>query len=322
MTATKRKPRGYWTPENVRNEIQKLAEGRDELSATVIHKNYNTLYMKAREYYGNWESALTASGLVAEEYTRQRSKTYWTPERVYHEIQTLSLNGHDLSVTTIEKEYSSLYKKAREYYGNWEAALTSSGLVAEDYIRQRSKGYWTAEQVCKDIRGIAEEGGDLSATAVGKEHSSLYTNAKVIFGDWRVALDESGLNSDDIYRQGIRVDWTYLTIIQEIQRREYEGLGLSAAVVQQDNGGLYAAARTQFGGWREALTESGMNGDDHYRERPKGYWTADTVKKELQERKDKGLTLNVSNVKKEDSSLVSNTYKHIGGWKKALTLLN
>lgn len=308
----------YGTPESVCIAIQELVDAGGDLSATAVRNENPSLYNKASIYYGNWETVLTASGLVATDYIRQRSKGFWTPGQVCIEIQNLAASGADLSVTEIVKENSSLYTKAREVYGNWESALTASGLVAKDYTRQHSHGYWTEERVCNAIKERAESGRDLTATAVMNEHLSLYTGATTVYGGWAKGLEASGINPKEVYKNKLPVSWTKDTLIEEIQRREHEGLGLTTGVVQKEDGGLYSTARKHFGGWREAIQASGLNDDDYFKNRPHGYWTAETTKKALQERKDAGLSFSREDVVRDDSALALNVTKYLGGWSAEL----
>lgn len=251
----------------------------------------------------------------------RKPRGYWTPETVIQEILLRKEQGLGLSVTAIEKDDSNMYKMARKYHGGWKEALVASGLDAEQYARKRPQGFWTPEQVRVEIQKIEATGGDLSVTAVLKDYSSLYVNANTIYGSWQAALEASGINPNEVYRQIPWGHWTQETIVNEIQRRGQEGLGLSTTVVQKEKGTLYSAAVSHFGGWGEALTASGLNIGDHYLKRPNGYWTIETVLEELQAIKDSGLSLERDDVHEYDSTLVNNVNKYLGDWKIALEKL-
>lgn len=185
------KPRGYWTPERVCIDIQKRISDGEDLSATVVRMENRSLYNNARKCHGNWESALTASGLFAKDYVRMRTKRekgFWTPETTCSEIQKRAEAGEMLTVKEVSREDSSLVHMAKEFYGNWETALTASGLVAKDYMVSRARRSWSEETVKNEIQKRKDAGLSLEREDVLKDDRTLVNKATKYFGVWEIAI--------------------------------------------------------------------------------------------------------------------------------------
>jgi hypothetical protein len=92
---------------------------------------------------------------------------------------------------------------------------------------------------------------------VAKEHSALYHRACKIFGSWREALKESGINYEKARNNK---KWSREKIAKEINRLHHEGKSLRPSQLR-NNGGvkLLSAAEYHFGSWRRAVEVSGFN---------------------------------------------------------------
>ncbi|TFG74714.1 MAG: hypothetical protein E4H21_10355 [Thermodesulfobacteriales bacterium] len=94
-------------------------------------------------------------------------------------------------------------------------------------------------------------------TNVAKEHSALYHRACKVFGSWREALKESGI---DYEKARNHKKWTREKIAKRINRLHNEGKSLRPSQLR-NNGGvkLLSAAEYHFGSWRRAVEVSGCN---------------------------------------------------------------
>ncbi len=63
---SRRKPRGYWTPDNVVSEIL----GLKELHSNSVRSRHVALYAAALRAFGSWEKAVKAAGFDYEETRR------------------------------------------------------------------------------------------------------------------------------------------------------------------------------------------------------------------------------------------------------------
>jgi hypothetical protein len=89
---------------------------------------------------------------------------------------------------------------AVRYFGSWQAAIESAGLNYEEIHKYK---VWTKERILDRIRELHQQGEDLSwrhvslrldpalaASAVKKNH----------FGSWQEALEQAGLDYEQIRR--------------------------------------------------------------------------------------------------------------------------
>ena len=92
---------------------------------------------------------------------------------------------------------------------------------------------------------------------VAKEHSALYHKACKVFGSWREALKESGINYEKARNHK---KWSREKIVKGIIRLHDEGKSLRPSQLR-NNGGvkLVSAAEYHFGSWRRAVEVSGYN---------------------------------------------------------------
>jgi hypothetical protein len=92
---------------------------------------------------------------------------------------------------------------------------------------------------------------------VAKEHSLIYHRACKIFGSWREALKESGINYEKARNNK---KWSREKIAKEINRLHHEGKSLRPSQLR-NNGGVkvLSAAEYHFGSWRRAVEVSGCN---------------------------------------------------------------
>ena len=92
---------------------------------------------------------------------------------------------------------------------------------------------------------------------VAKEHSALYHRACKIFGSWREALKESGIDYEEARD---RKKWSREKIIKAINRLNHEGKSLRPSQLRNKGGiKLLSAAEYHFGSWRRAVEVSGCN---------------------------------------------------------------
>lgn len=91
---------------------------------------------------------------------------------------------------------------------------------------------------------------------VAKEHSALYHRACKVFGSWREALKESGINYEKARNNK---KWSREKIVKTINRLHHEGKSLRPSQLR-NNGGvkLLSAAEYHFGSWRRAVEYSGL----------------------------------------------------------------
>src|SRR5581483_11963253 len=82
---------------------------------------------------------------------------------------------------------------------------------------------WTREKLIEAIQELHRQGVDLSPTAIQKTHSALFSSARSRshFGNWRDAVEMSGLHYDEIKR--VKQRWSKNEILRLIRQHHERG---------------------------------------------------------------------------------------------------
>src|SRR5437588_1352317 len=159
-----------------------------------------------------------------------------------------------------------------------------------------------------------EAGENLNYAAVAQEQVALLRAATRYFGSWRLAVEFSGLNYDDIRRYKT---WSRARIIERIRELHEKGEDLSWRHVSTQVDPQLAAAATKrkhFGSWRNAVAAAGLDYGTirRYRE-----WDETTITQRLQELNEQGIDLNAKNIEEYDITLITAARRRFDSWDKA-----
>ena len=131
-----------------------------------------------------------------------------------------------------------------------------------------------AERIKSEIENIYRF-DDKKPVNIAKEYSKLYIRACRIFGSWRNALEECGLDYESARNHK---KWNRKKICKEITKLKEKGISLRPSVLRQKcMTDLLSAAEYHFGSWRRAVETCGFeysfgrersngNGNGHYKE--------------------------------------------------------
>ena len=116
-----------WNKEQVRSEINSLAQQHIDLSSKNIQQSHKALYMAALKRFDSWEKALEYSGI---KYDSVRIRQRPSPELLKKEIQSLYSSGENLSYTNMRKKHQFLLSHATRKLGqgSWEKARRVCGI--------------------------------------------------------------------------------------------------------------------------------------------------------------------------------------------------
>lgn len=321
MAKQKRKPKGYYTKETIREELQARKDAGLGLKSLDANREFGGLYKAAKRVYGSYEAALAEIGMELE--GKRRPNGYFTAETVLTEIQRRDNQGLSLHAKKIVDEEGGLYDAAKNFYGNWVDAVESAGIdVGKKGLRRHKRynknGVWTKETLMQSIKELDEQGVKLSMVNIREIHGTLVAQASILYGGWYNALKASGVDADSVQALRAVQQWTKELVVEGIQQRENEGKSNLHGVVGKEDANLYSAARRYYGTWEEAVKESGLNIKDYLVRGAKGYWEEATVIREIQAREGKGLSLEPSVILAEDRALYENARVYCGGYRQAL----
>lgn len=211
----------------------------------------------------------------------------WTPELVIDRINERRAAGLPLSTDIMNRTCGPLFGAGKRLFGSWTAALSAAGIDPKTVRAQAGeKQRWSTDIIIERIREHAAAGRDLSAHRMSAVDSPLVASAPRYCGSWEDALRMAGFDPD-----GIRLyqKWTPERVTARIQQLHRERADLSDLSAQAYDAGLYGAAQTHYGGWRQAIEASGV---DYSRvRRINEDWTRERVVDELKRMHGYGVNL-------------------------------
>jgi hypothetical protein len=180
----------------------------------------------------------------------------WDKEAIAGEILRRYHAQQDLSYSGMSRENLPLLRAAVRHFGNWQVAIEFAGL---NYEEIRKYKVWTKERIVERIRELHQQGEDLSwrhvslqidpalaASAVKKNH----------FGSWQAALEQAGLDYEQIRRYQ---EWDTEKVLGQVRDLNGRGERLNAKRMEKEDIRLLTAARRRFPSWNRTLSEAGLD---------------------------------------------------------------
>jgi hypothetical protein len=183
----------------------------------------------------------------------------WSKEIIAGEILRRYHTGQDLSYSALSRENLPLLRAATGRFGNWRTAIEFVGL---DYEQIRKYKIWTRERILARIGELHRRGEDLSWSHVSRRLDPALAAAairKCRFGSWKAALEQAGLDYEQIRRY---LDWSEEAVLEQVRARHAGGEPLNARGMEQENIRLLTAARRRFPSWDRALSAAGLDQRD------------------------------------------------------------
>lgn len=236
--------RRTWTVERVVKTIHRLDRQGVTLNYASVHKIDGGLPQAARKLLGSWNDALHAAGYDPDQIRANRRP--WTREEIIDLIQSRAAAGLPVAsykVTPLSAEIAS-----RRIFGSWKAALRAAGVPNPSV----EFPVWTKVTVIEGILLRQQAGEALHCFAAAHQVPRLYDAARRLFGSWREALEEAGIDPDTVRRR--RRPYTKADIITHLKC--HAGTGRRAGDHPES---IVRAARRLFGSWREALRAAGIS---------------------------------------------------------------
>lgn len=155
--------------------------------------------------------------------------------------------------------YPKVHAAALRLFGSWKGAIAACGL---NYAMVRRYRSWSKEQVCHEIKSLAERRIDLSSKNIQLTQKALYMAAIKRFGSWEKALENSGIEYDSVR---MRKHPTAEYLKEAIRSLYSQGENLSYTNMRKNH--LYLLShgirKLGQGSWAKARNACGIN--DNYR---------------------------------------------------------
>jgi hypothetical protein len=180
----------------------------------------------------------------------------WDGDVIVREILCRYQARQDLSHAGVSEDNPALLRAAQRYFGSWRAAIEFAGLNYEEIRRYK---VWTKDRIIERIRELHQQGKDLSWGHVSlRLDPALAASAtkKCHFGSWRAALEQAGLDYEQIRRYQ---DWNHEKVLTQMHELYERGERLNAKRMAQEEIRLITAARRRFSSWERTLSEAGLD---------------------------------------------------------------
>lgn len=184
---------------------------------------------------------------------------------------------------------------------------------------------WSNEAIVAAIRARARAGESLAPGATRKASGRLLAAATYHFGTWRAAVEAAGFDYHAILalskqatvrRRREKGFWDTARVLAAIRATARAGKPLNSLAVQNEDGGLVAAAIRHVGSWARAVElATGRAYEEVRRNHP---WSAVEVLETIRARRDRGATLRGRAVLQEANTLYTAARTHFGTWRAAL----
>lgn len=248
-----------WSKELIRQEIAKFLDFSGGVNEYNVARDYNRRMVAASErHFGSWEAALADSGVVYTPKRRQpKTKIKWSKDLVLSSIKDLEKRGN-LQSRHVQENHNKIFNAARRYFGDWATAVEAAGV---NYSEVRQLEVWDKSKVIVELKRIFSESGDISPTFLEKNgHSSLYVTARKLFGNYKSAVVESGIDDSLIFRKVPM--WNEKMLRDELLNIEKAEGGLSYSFVRENHKNIVQYCEKTYGGWYLALYHLGLR--PHY----------------------------------------------------------
>lgn len=246
------------------------------------------------------------------------TKTFRDRDSVLRAILERERLGLPLNCEAIKGATRPLYSAAVRRFGSWRNALSAAGIDAISIGRKRE---WDKAKILNRLREMCRQRRSLRQRVVSRHDGSLCRAACLHFGSWCNALVAAGINPEAICRD---LPWDQTSIIEAILLRAVRSEPLGSTTVRP--GTLKSAAIKEFGSWPAALAGAGLEPGRYLRQRAtahkekkKGGWNKERVRKAILQRHALGLSLLGNDVLRDDRTLYFAGLTWFKRWSRALT---
>src|SRR3989344_432225 len=206
-----------WTAEMIISAVKERHDsGKSMRYLDVAKDGDRRIYNAAMTVFGDrgWEKARTLAGIPA---TDPDPRIIWTKETIVDEIHRLQKSGIALNHASLQENgLESFRTGARKVFGSWAKAIAAAGLNYDE-IRKIRRGFWSAEEVKKQIKLLETQGVRLNSQYIQANHTALFAASLVHYGCWSRAVEAAGIS----YRKHCRI-WSTKAWLRRMQPEEYQ----------------------------------------------------------------------------------------------------
>ena len=260
-------------------EIERLAEQKVFFSRSRLISGETAdplLYKAILKYFGSLSQAMQALNivdpLVYNPGRHKKSKIYLSKKAVITELQRRRDNNVPLGPSDLMKSKEhrdlALYCALKSLFGSSVAAYEAAGI---DSGRVMRKFIYIDQQKIKTKEGLIEVMKELYQQHETKPrgkylawHTTIRIQAKKLFGSFKAARAAAGIPV--VYAKMTKAQKQIRTLKMEIRKRVKNSMPMNPGALQNSKSAedkkLFYTACEQFGSWRAAITDTGLNYDE------------------------------------------------------------
>lgn len=313
-----------WTPEYVMDRLHHRHRRGVPMHSTAVQKSEPALLATAIRFFGSWDAALEAADVPVEHARLRQAAVPRDAQSLVELLKARVAEGKELNYKTMQADCPGVLAAIRTVFGGYAEAIKAAGFDPASVCRRGRmvSAYPTRESIVEAIRRRRTEGKKLNAAAVAdaaEGEPALHSRAIRLFGSWRNALAEAGVDPDEVCA------WKYRTpesVLDAMRNRVNSGIPVGAKFVlkgENADTSLYTASVRHFGGWVNALKAIGVA----YKppRRTAVYATRDAIVAAIRKRHESALPLTGSGVRtggNADWSLYGAAERIFGSWGDAV----
>jgi ribosomal protein L37E len=313
-----------WTPEYVIDRLHHMHKRGVPLHSTAIQKAEPALLTTAMRLFGAWDEALAQAGVPVEATRLRQVAAPRDAASLVSFLKERAGEGKPLTYKSMQGDHPGVLCAIRKVFGGYSEALKAAGFDASLLCRRGriASAYPTRESIIDAIRRRQTEGKKLNASSVARSPdgaAALHSRAVRVFGSWRKALSEAGVDPDAVSAWKYRLPEAVLAAIRSRVAADIPHGAKHVLKGGHADTSLYAASVRHFGGWVNALKAVGIS----YRppRRKAMYATRDSVMEAIRKRHGSGLSLTGVGVRTgegADWSLYGAADRLFGSWAEAV----
>lgn len=238
--------------------------------------------------------------------TLDRTGRRRTKERLIREIRGFARRTRLPILRIAQEERPDLVGQAYFHFRSWYRALEVAGI---DTRRVRERRTWSGETILRALRADHSKGLRVNFQAVRRRRPTLVAAALKRFRSWDAAVLAAGLDPAKTRAQRV---WSPEAVLRIIRA---QGSPVPLRRLELEHPGLSAAVRRYFDSYRDAVRLAGYDPEGGELQQQ---WTLQKVVDRIRAEAKLGRDLNVSAVRRRDSTLVAAAKRHCGGWNAAL----
>ncbi len=249
---------------------------------------------------------------------------YSTQESIVKELKRRNRNHLKLNAQAVIKDDRPLYRQGTNRFGCWKNAIEAAGISYAKIAEALPSPYPTETSVLIEIRRRKRKKKRLNVSAVLEEDRPLYRKAGKVFGSWEKAIEAAGFDYQKIALLHPFPLLSYEDVLAEIRQRGKRKQPLLAKELRSGSyaeRSLYNLTSRKFGGWVNAVEAAGLKYPTVRHSSRSCYPTKDSVIKEIQSRKTKGLPLTTTTVQRgptQNPALIQQGYSLFKSWQNAV----